>query len=121
MLVVEDEEMVLELTRTMLERHGYTVLTAASPSRALATAEENRQKIALLLTDVVMPEMDGKKLRQETEKIIPGIKVLYMSGYTANVIVHAGDIEPDVAFLQKPFSTSELTEKVRAVLDRPAN
>jgi len=120
-LVVEDEEMVLELTRTMLERHGYTVLTASSPSRALATAEENRQKIALLLTDVVMPEMDGKKLRQETEKIIPGIKVLYMSGYTANVIVHAGDIEPDVAFLQKPFSTNELTEKVRAVLDRPAN
>jgi CheY-like chemotaxis protein len=116
-LMVEDEESILRLGKTILERFGYTVLTADTPGKALATAKRYKDPIHLLVTDVVMPEMNGKVLRDGIENLQPNIKVLFMSGYTANVIMQRGILESDVHFLQKPFSINSLADKVREVLD----
>ena len=115
-LVVEDEPGVRDLVRKVLERHGYRVLLAASPHEALETTQHHDGPIHLLTTDVVLPEMSGRALAQQVAAIRPDIRVLYMSGYTDNAIVHHGVLKPDTPFLQKPFTPQALAKKVRDVL-----
>ena len=117
-LVVEDEAAILEMVRDMLENMGYQVLTANTPARALDIGTAHPDKISLLMTDVIMPEMNGKDLARRLTAAHPGLKTLFMSGYTANVIAHHGILEENVAFIQKPFSMNELAKRVRDVLDR---
>ncbi|MHB8910114.1 MAG: PAS domain S-box protein [Syntrophales bacterium] len=115
-LLVEDEEMVREIAQEILEEIGYTVLSAATPQEAVFLCEDEDTVIDLLLTDVVMPGMSGKELKKAIEVIRPGIKVLFMSGYTANVIAHRGVLEKGVHFIQKPFSMKDLAQKVREAI-----
>ncbi|MCB0213167.1 MAG: PAS domain S-box protein [Anaerolineae bacterium] len=115
-LVVEDEKMVRELVCETLVAHGYYVLEAASPMHALQLAAEQKT-IHLLVTDVVMPHMNGRELHQKLIAINPNIKTLYMSGYTENVIFHHGILDDHINFLQKPFTISHLTQKVRNALN----
>ncbi len=117
-LVVEDEPATLSLTRTVLERLGYTVMTAGTPGEAIRLVRECTVKPDLLITDVVMPEMNGRDLAKDLLTLDPGLKRLFMSGYTANVIAHRGVLDEGVSFLQKPFSARELAEKVRNTLDQ---
>jgi PAS domain S-box-containing protein len=117
-LLVEDEEAILSMTVLMLERLGYNVIATSNPTEALINAEKsNSQKIHLLMTDVVMPGMNGRDLSKEMNKHFPNLKCLFMSGYTANVIAHHGVLDDGVQFLQKPFSMQDLADKVREVLD----
>jgi len=116
-LVVEDERAVREMMRRVLSRCGYTVLTAADPQEALSIEGSFQQEIQLLVTDVVMPGMGGRELAARLSVSRPGVKVLYVSGYTENAIVHHGTLDPDVHFMQKPFALSALADKVRSVLD----
>jgi two-component system cell cycle sensor histidine kinase/response regulator CckA len=115
-LLVEDEEMVREVAKEILEEIGYTVLAAATPQEAVSLCENKDTIIDLLLTDVVMPGMSGKELKKAVEVIRPGIKVLFMSGYTSNVIAHRGVLEKGVHFIQKPFSMKDLAQKVREAI-----
>ena len=115
-LVVEDEASILDLARKILEKLGYTVLTANLSSQALNLAEEHHGEIQLLITDVVMPEMNGKELSFRLQKIYPRLKTLFMSGYTANVIAHRGVLDEGVQFLQKPFSIESMAAKVEKAL-----
>jgi PAS domain S-box-containing protein len=117
-LLVEDEEMVREYVHRMLKRKGYTVLVAPTPSDALAIAQREAAPINLLLTDVVMPHMNGPMLASELRRWQPGCRVLYMSGYTANAILRQGWHEGEIDFLQKPFTQDALGTKVREILDR---
>ncbi len=116
-LVVEDEIMNLELVGLMLERYGYQVLTASSPGEALLTAKGHTGEIHLLLTDLIMPEMNGRDLAKEMTSLYPDMMCLFMSGYTKNVIAHHNVLDKDVHFIQKPFSVQILGAKVREVLD----
>ena len=116
-LVVEDEPSIRELTQQMLEALGYNVLVAGIPSEALHLANAHAGDISLLLTDVVMPEMDGRELAHQMHAARPDIKTLFMSGYTSNVIAHRGVLDDGVDFIQKPFSIGDLAAKIRAVLD----
>ncbi len=115
-LVAEDDAMVRELTCTMLKQLGYRVLSAESAEECLRLAENSIIPIDLLLTDVVMPEMSGKDLHLQIARIRPDVRVMYMSGYTANIIAHRGVLDEGVAFIQKPFSLQALSEKIRMVL-----
>jgi two-component system cell cycle sensor histidine kinase/response regulator CckA len=117
-LLVEDEPAILNLTRRVLERLGYIVLTAATPGEALRLAREYDARIDLLITDVVMPEMNGRDLAKSVLNLYPNMKRLFMSGYTADVIAHHGVVEEGVHFIQKPFTVETLGEKVRNVLER---
>jgi len=116
---VEDEPTILRMTRMMLEKKGYTVLPAATPGEAEEKAQNHSGSIDLLMTDVVMPEMNGRDLAEKITALYPGIRLLFMSGYTANVIAHQGVLDDGVAFIQKPFSMADMTAKVREVLDPP--
>ncbi len=116
-LVVEDEEAILKLARRFLEDTGYRVLTARTPMEALGSAHELDGEIHLLLTDVVMPGMNGKQLQRRLQELRPRIRTLFMSGYTANVIAQRGVLEEGVDFIQKPFTMRTLTRRVREVLD----
>ncbi|MCX7039396.1 MAG: response regulator, partial [Spirochaetes bacterium] len=116
-LVVEDEAAILELAKESLEQLGYTVLTARSPEEAMRKAEEHRGPIQLLITDVVMPQMNGRQLCERLRAARSGLKCLYMSGYTADVIAHRGVLEEGVRFIAKPFSLATLAGKVREALD----
>lgn len=115
-LLVEDEEQIMNLGQQILERHGYTVLTASTPEAALALAMRHQGLIHLLITDVVMPGMNGKELKQRLMASHPGLKCLFISGYTADVIAHHGVLDERVYFLQKPFTIRTLAERVREVL-----
>jgi two-component system, cell cycle sensor histidine kinase and response regulator CckA len=115
-LLVEDDDMVRKMTTDMLETIGYTVLTTGNPLEALALCENSDTPIDLVITDVVMPGMSGRELRESIKAILPDMKILFMSGYTANVIVHHGVLEHGVHFLQKPFSMSDLAQKVREAI-----
>jgi len=115
-LVVEDQPALLSLIRTMLERLGYTVLTAGTPGEAIQLAQEHTGEIQLLVTDVVMPEMNGRDLARNIFSIHPNLKRLFMSGYTANVIAHHGVLDEGVNFIEKPFSLAQLGAKVREAL-----
>ncbi len=116
-LVAEDEPMILKMTTTMLERLGYAVLAASIPSQAIRMSKESETKIDLVITDVIMPEMNGRELVERLLANQPGVKYLYMSGYTANIITNQGVLDEGVFFLQKPFSQKELAAKVLEVLD----
>jgi len=117
-LLVEDNVMVRDLTRAMLETLGHTVCVAETPKKALAICAGEEKNFDLLLSDVVMPHMSGKELKQSIEELQPNIKTLFMSGYTANVIAHHGILDEGVYFLQKPFSIRGLAQKIReAVLE----
>jgi two-component system cell cycle sensor histidine kinase/response regulator CckA len=116
-LIVEDEEAILNMTADILSNQGYTVLTALTPGKAFKLAAENSEKIALLLTDVIMPEMNGHKLADKLKLICPNMKIIFMSGYTADIIEQQGVLEENVKFLQKPFLNNVLSEAIRKVLD----
>lgn len=111
------EASILNLRKVILENSGYTVLAANLPSKALKIVAGYRGRIHLLITDVVMPEMNGRALKDRIQELQPRIDVPFMSGYTTDRIVHRGLLEKDVHFIQKPFSVSSLSGKVREVLD----
>ena len=115
-LLVEDEGMVREAAREILELNGYRVLEASSSKEALAFCQTHQEPIDLMITDVVMPQMGGRELAEELKAIRPHMKVLYMSGYTDDAIAHHGVLEPGTAFLEKPFTARALAHKVREVL-----
>ncbi len=115
-LLVEDEITILKLTTAMLERLGYNVLSANSPGEAIQLADDYTDVINLVMTDVVMPEMNGRELVKSLLKIYPDVKRLFMSGYTADVIAHHGVLDENINFLQKPFSMKELSKSVRDAL-----
>jgi PAS domain S-box-containing protein len=116
-LLAEDEAAVRNLARRVLEKHGYKLLLAATGRDGVQVAEQHAAPIDLLVTDVVMPEMGGRELAQRLTALQPGLKVLYLSGYTDDAIVHHGVLDAGVAFLQKPFKPDDLVRKIRAVLD----
>ncbi len=115
-LLVEDNEMVMDMTRELLENRGYHVLTAHMPEDAIAIALLHAEKIDLLLSDVVMPQMNGPQLYGRISEHIPGLKVLYMSGYTSNEVLKNGAMNGDAGFISKPFSTSELYGSIDRML-----
>jgi len=116
-LIAEDEQAIIKMAKQQLERLGYQVLAANSPKEAMRLAREYAGVIHLLVTDVVMPEMNGRELAHRLHELYPDIKIIFMSGYTANVIAHRGVLEEGVNFIQKPLSRKDLAFKVRAVLD----
>ena len=116
-LLVEDEPALLVMAKHLLESLGYTVLSAPGPGEALRLAEEHAGEIHLLLTDVIMPEMNGRDLAHRLTALYPRMKHLFMSGYTADVIVHQGVLDEGVHFIQKPLSINDLAAKVRKTLD----
>ena len=116
-LLIEDEEMVRGLARKILSLQNYNVLDAACDTEALTICKAHKGTIDLVLTDVVMPKLNGRELFEELKKIKPELKVLYMSGYTENVIAHHGVLEEGTPFIQKPFTIDALAVKVREVLD----
>jgi DNA-binding NtrC family response regulator len=117
-LLVEDEPAVRQLAERVLSKLGYKVLEAISPEDAERLAADNGAGIHLLLTDVVMPGISGRELAKRLSARCPQMRVLYMSGYTYNVIAQDGTLEEGIYFLQKPFTPQVLTEKVREALDR---
>jgi CheY-like chemotaxis protein len=116
-LLVEDEPSLLRFARILLAGLGYTVLAASGPREALRLAAEHPGEIHLLLTDVVMPEMSGRDLRERLSALRPGIRSLFMSGYTTNVIAHRGVLDEGVNFMQKPFSREVLAARLREALN----
>ncbi|MEW5984648.1 MAG: PAS domain S-box protein [Acidobacteriota bacterium] len=117
-LLVEDEEPILRLGQTILARLGYTLLSASTPQEAIRLAHAHTGDIHLLITDVIMPGMNGRDLAERVRALRPGVKVLFMSGYTADVIARHGVLDPGVSYLQKPFRLRDMAAKVRASLDR---
>jgi two-component system, cell cycle sensor histidine kinase and response regulator CckA len=115
-MLVEDEPTLLQMSKTMLERLGYTVLTAGTPNEAIRLAGEYSGQIHLLATDVIMPEMNGRELSLRLMESRPEMKCLFMSGYTANIIANQGMLKERVSFIQKPFSKAELATKIRDAL-----
>jgi signal transduction histidine kinase len=118
-LLAEDELTLNGMARLILESKGYTVLSADDGAEALELGRRHQGSIDLLLTDVVMPQMSGRELAEQLAALRPGLKVLYMSGYTDEAVVRHGALETGAAFLQKPFAPAVLARKVREVLDRP--
>jgi PAS domain S-box-containing protein len=116
-LLVEDEPEVLEMAKQMLENFGYTVLASSTPREAIHIARENSGDINLVITDMIMPEMTGRDLISNLISLRAGLKYLFISGYSENVISHHGILEKGVNLIQKPFSSQELAAKVREVLD----
>ncbi|MFH2116107.1 MAG: response regulator [Spirochaetota bacterium] len=116
-LIVEDENVVREFVAKTLGRLGYGVIAAEHGPAALDVMREVGDQVDLLLTDVIMPKMNGKELYNRLSKDRPGLKVLYISGYTDNVIAHHGVLDDGVAFLQKPLSIASLARKLHQVLD----
>jgi len=115
-LVVEDELALLTMDKMMLDRLGYHVLAVGTPGEAIRIAAQHASEIRLVITDVVMPVMNGRELAEQLQSRYPGIKIMFMSGYTADVIAHRGVLDEDVNFIQKPFSMRDLAIKVRAAL-----
>jgi two-component system cell cycle sensor histidine kinase/response regulator CckA len=116
-LLVEDDAQLRALTSSVLIHCGYKVLSAAGTEEGLALCRENHRDIHLLVTDVIMPGMNGRQLAEQVKQISPSTKILYVSGYTSNAIVHYGVLDPGLRFLPKPFSLAALVAKVREVLD----
>jgi two-component system, cell cycle sensor histidine kinase and response regulator CckA len=117
-LVVEDDEIVRKLTCQALRRYGYVVVEAANGGEALLACERHPEKIPLMITDVVMPQISGPELAIRLRQLHPEIQVLYMSGYTDDAVVRHGLLDAPLSFLQKPFTPSALVHKVRDVLDQ---
>jgi len=116
LLLVEDDAGMRKMGEMMLEGLGYRVLAAESPQDAIRLVKEHPGGIQLLITDVVMPDMNGRQLAEKLLEIEPNLKCLFMSGYTANVIAHHGVLDKDVHFIDKPFSIKAIAEKVRDIL-----
>lgn len=116
-LLVEDEEAILTLGNTILGQLGYKTLTAGRPGEAIRLAEEYPEAIHLLITDVVMPEMNGRELAERLTRIKPGMKCLFMSGYTDDAIAHHGVLDEGVRLIKKPFSIQQLSEMARKALE----
>jgi len=116
-LLVEDEEIVRKLATTILKALGYKVITASMPEKALLLIQKAKNKPALLVSDVIMPQMNGKELFQQLEKIVPELRVLYISGYPGNVLENHGILGKEENFLPKPFSVRVFAQKVRTLLD----
>jgi DNA-binding response OmpR family regulator len=119
-LLVEDEEMVLHLLREVLEENGYRVVVAGNGRAGLRICEEFDGVIDLMITDVVMPEMNGRQLAEEIALTRPATRVLFMSGYTDDAIVRHGILAANMSFIQKPFLPAALLLKARDILDGPA-
>ena len=119
-LVVEDEQALRELAVRMLGDRGYRVLSAEGAEHALQIVEQEERRIDLLVTDLVMPRMGGRELADRVRAVIPRVGVLFMSGYAGEAVTRDGVLEPEAAFLAKPFSSNDLASKVRDVLDRRA-
>jgi len=117
-LVVEDSDQVGRLAKVVLERHGYTVLSASNGTEAMEVLNAEDQPVHLLLSDVVMPEMNGRELYSRARELRPTLKVLYMSGYTGDVIASQGILDEGIALIEKPFTHNSLLTKVRQVLDQ---
>lgn len=115
-LLVEDETALLSLGKTILQRLGYTVLTADTPGAALQLVRNHAGEIHLLITDMVMPEMNGRELAQQLSVLRPAMHCLYMSGHTADVIAHHGVLNPGIHFIQKPFSMEDLARAIQEIL-----
>jgi two-component system cell cycle sensor histidine kinase/response regulator CckA len=115
-LLVEDEDTVRELVRTILEARGYSVLEARNGREGLKLCQSHMGAIDLLVTDVVMPELGGRELAEGAVKLRPALKVLFMSGHTQDVILKEG-VQQGAAFLHKPFTPLQLAQKVRDTLD----
>ncbi len=118
-LLVEDQPMLRELMHTVLARAGYTVLSAENPDQALEIAAAHPRRIHLLLSDVILPGMNGRVFAEQLQKKRPEAKVLFVSGYTEDIILHHGTLEAGTSFLPKPFTQETLGRKIREVLDRP--
>ena len=115
-LIAEDDPTLLEMGMAMLQNLGYSVISAAAPNEAIRIAKENKSEIDLLITDVIMPEMNGRELAERLQAIRPKMKHLFMSGYTADIIAHQGVLDEGLNFIQKPFSMKDMAVKVRQVL-----
>ena len=111
--------MVRQITREVLELQGYRVLEAVNGKDALDVCAQYESPIDLVMTDVIMPQMGGRELAEKLEPLLPEAKVLYMSGYTDDAIVHYGVLDESVYFLEKPFDPNALVKKVREMLDWP--
>jgi len=116
LLVVEDEAPVRRLLLQVLRQNGYKLIDAPNASEAMAVAQRHAGPIHLMVTDVVMPGMSGRELAQKLAPLRPDMKVLFMSGYTEDAIVHHGELDPGTAFIAKPFTPDSLARKVREVL-----
>jgi len=118
-LLVEDEPAVLELMRRTLESYGYTVLHASTPERALRAMQDADARVQLLLTDVVMPGINGPELARQLRELDPAMRVLFMSGYSSDIVAEQGLLPAEVALITKPFSPTALAARVREALDAP--
>jgi hypothetical protein len=118
-LVVEDQEQVRGFVNAILESLGYNILSAADGAAALALATQHRGAIDLLLTDVILPGMNGRQLAEQLKLLRPEIAVLFTSGHPRNVIASSGVLDPAIAFIAKPYSPEELAAKLSEVLERP--
>jgi two-component system, cell cycle sensor histidine kinase and response regulator CckA len=116
-LLVEDDPQLRQLSSSVLAHCGYKMLVASTPEEGIEICRSNHRDIRLLVTDVVMPGMNGRQLAEQIQQVSPNVKVLYISGYTSNAIVHYGVLDPGLSFLPKPFTLSALVAKVREVLD----
>ncbi|MBF0399093.1 MAG: response regulator [Desulfobacterales bacterium] len=116
-LVVEDEELILTLCKRALEENGYNVITAGNPVEAIALVEKHQEKIHLLITDVIMPDMNGKELSEQIKALKPDIRILFMSGYTADVIGNLNLFNDELWFIHKPFFPEDLLKNARKILD----
>ncbi len=117
-LVVEDEPELLTIDKHLLEQLGYRVITAATPTEAVSLAREHAGEIRLLITDIIMPEMNGRELAERLQTLCPEMKIMFMSGYTANVIAFRGVLDTNVNFIQKPFSIKDLALAVKSALGK---
>jgi len=117
-LIVEDDDALRKLAREILEPQGYSILEAQNGIEALKVSEEHGDQIHLMITDAVMPQIGGRELEERLRPLRPDLKVIYMSGYTDNAILHHGVLSPEIEFLQKPISSEALKRKVREVLDQ---
>jgi CheY-like chemotaxis protein len=117
-LLVEDDAGILKLGEKILENLGYKVLSTSNPRNVKKMIKEYDGQIDLLLTDVVMPEMNGRELSEYVQRVYPQIKILFMSGYTANVIAHQGVLDENICLISKPFSLKEIALKIRELLDQ---
>jgi CheY-like chemotaxis protein len=115
-LLVEDDAAILSLGQAILSQLGYEVLSASNPNDAIEEAKDHTGIIDLLITDIVMPRMNGRVLSERLAEVYPHMKTLFVSGYTANVIADRGVLQDDVFFLSKPFSMEELAFKIRELL-----